>query len=564
MQQNYFSDSPVVSKTDIGAPFLNMTCQLYFCLPSQLAIDSSRGRLWVLFLSLLFVFCTPLWGQSSPLNPFQTESFSERIRLDDRQLILLILENYDEVALQQLALPKSDSDLLRSRAPYTANFSFGVKRTVSNPRYANSLTSVPPLTQDRLTFSYKQLFLTGTTVETGLNIDQNSARPSSNPLITSLGNSVFTPSSNNVTQIFVSVRQELLQNAFGHRQVKQDRVNLNKSIIQRQEVLNRLASLIVETTILFWEYYRMESNAETSQRLVNNVRNVKRVTRRKLRLGLAERFEVDLWIALEKRSENLLADVVYGKEAQLRALLSNLKLDKNLQVSFAYILRTSIPENLNVSKDTSEAFKRRADFQSAQLRLVNAKENVQITKLGGKPSLSLGFRYGSLGYDPSFSTAFSQSTQGNFPDSAVDLTMTAPLNDLNNLVDRRNAKVDLRIAQIKLEQVRRQVEDDVAEAFERIKVQHKKLTRTKDIVRRTRRYYAGILRGYRTGRFAATNIREALDSLAQAELDFNAARIDFNIILLRYDLACNRIFEKYGIDIDRILEEKFPSIGALQ
>ncbi len=519
------------------------------------------------FSTLLFclvIVSSPVVAQSFPLNPFRPETFSNRIVLNTRQLIFLILENYDDVALQELELPKSDSDLLRSRAQYNPKLTVNVSRSVSNPRYANSLTSVPPITQDSLLFSYRQLFVTGTTVETGVIFDQNRARSSTNPLIPQLGDDVFAPSSLNTGQIFLTVRQELLKNAFGYTQRRLDEMNRNKSVIQREELLFRLSSLVTDTLILFWEYYLTDYNVQTSEKMLNHVRNVKKVTRRKLRLGLAESFEYDQWVALELQSENLLADVVYGKEASLRSLLSNLKLDKNLPISFEYILIDEIPSDIDSKKDLPQAYKDRSDYRAAQLRYVNAQQNIKITEQGLKPSLSLGATFGSFGYDPSFNTAFSQIIRRNYPQTSIDLKLEAPLDDLNSLVDRRNARVDLKIAKIQIEKTKRQVRDDLIEAQELVKVRYQQVNRTKKILTRSRRYYNGILRGYRSGRFAVTNIKEALDSLVQAELNFNSSRIDFNVAIIRYDLACNRLFAKYNIDIDKMLETRYPKIGRLK
>lgn len=60
---------------------------------------------------------------------------------------------------------------------------------------------------------------------------------------------------------------------------------------------------------------------------------------------------------------------------------------------------------------------------------------------------------------------------------------------------------------------------------------------------------------FRQGRYTAVNVKNALDSLANTELAVTQAKINFNINLVRYELAKNSLFEKYGLDLYSILEE---------
>ena len=76
---------------------------------------------------------------------------------------------------------------------------------------------------------------------------------------------------------------------------------------------------------------------------------------------------------------------------------------------------------------------------------------------------------------------------------------------------------------------------------------------------------------FRQCRFDAVTVKTALDALVQTDLAVIQAKINYNINLLRYDLAKNFVFEKYGVNIYRILAEaekeaqkmEMPSSGSL-
>ncbi|HNO27070.1 MAG TPA: TolC family protein, partial [Leptospiraceae bacterium] len=71
----------------------------------------------------------------------------------------------------------------------------------------------------------------------------------------------------------------------------------------------------------------------------------------------------------------------------------------------------------------------------------------------------------------------------------------------------------------------------------------------------TDRYFRGLYAKYSSGRFTSLMVKNALDALAQSELQIIQAKVNFNINLVRYDLVKNALFEKYEVDPDKVIEE---------
>ena len=102
----------------------------------------------------------------------------------------------------------------------------------------------------------------------------------------------------------------------------------------------------------------------------------------------------------------------------------------------------------------------------------------------------------------------------------------------------------------------RQIKDDIELGYKQIQTAYDSLKKAQNAYNKTNQFYLGLLDGYRKGRFNATAIKNALDALLQAEKGYNQALINYNITLVRYDLLRNKIFDKFNIKIDEVLNKK--------
>ncbi len=73
-------------------------------------------------------------------------------------------------------------------------------------------------------------------------------------------------------------------------------------------------------------------------------------------------------------------------------------------------------------------------------------------------------------------------------------------------------------------------------------------------VQQTETFYRRLVVRYRQGRFTAEAVKNALDALVQARSGLMQARINFNIALVRYDMSRYNIWNRFNVNIDRIID----------
>ena len=236
-----------------------------------------------------------------------------------------------------------------------------------------------------------------------------------------------------------------------------------------------------------------------------------------------------------------------------RQILRSLNLEPSIELSGATELSETMPENLDSSKDLDYALKTRPDLKNIRISKENAVMGLKLSKNNLLPSVSIGGSFIHRDQGLKGNTAFRKVPSGKYPEYGVTFKVEYPLWDDGAKVDVRNAKISLRQLTLQERDLQRQVKDDITEGLERIKTAHEVLEKAQNAEKQTRAFYFGLLRRYRQGRFTAVAVKDALDALAQARASLTQAKINFNISLVRYELARNTIFRTYDVNIDRVL-----------
>ena len=121
----------------------------------------------------------------------------------------------------------------------------------------------------------------------------------------------------------------------------------------RQDLTYNISALVVDAMIDFWQLSIAQKNIRTSKRLLQNTRNVRSITIRKRRLGLAEAFEVKQWDALISQAKTRLEESNLRYDNLERALVRTLNLSLNKNGKNAKKLKTHsklsavLPADLN-------------------------------------------------------------------------------------------------------------------------------------------------------------------------------------------------------------------------
>ena len=477
-----------------------------------------------------------------------------------------MLDRSDPVRLQQLEILKSDTDLRKSNSVYAPVLESGWQKQISKKRYTNSFTSGDTTETTKTYIKAKKLFSSGTYFETEAADTYRSSAEINNPAFGSLSSSgdVFSPAKLHTTNLGIVLRQELLRNAFGYNSRRSEKIQQSKAQIQRQNLIYNMSTLVVNTMLDFWQLAIAQENIRTSRRLLENTRNVRAITIGKRRLGLAESFETKQWDALLSQAKTRLEESSLQHDNLERALLRILNLNPKRKLNTNSKLSASLPTDLNFERDLKLAYATRPDYKAIQLQKENAKKALEIAENQLLPSLSVGARYTGQGFDRKASEAYGHSTSRKYPDYGFDFKVEYPLWDEGLKAEKRNAKINLRQLDIQEKQLHRQIRDEVKQGIQEIQVAYQRVLHSKNALSSNRAYYNGLLRRYRQGRFSATAVKNALDTLVQSEQGLTESMVNFNITLVRYVLACNTLFKKYNIDIDKVVDRMRTQLDLLK
>lgn len=497
--------------------------------------------------SLLIAFPGSLPAETT-LDPQKPMTIDEAIRMVVSQSRL--------VRLQQLEVMKSDLDLNRHEATFDPilemSYRGGVSKTKMMP---STILQGTKAYQDRYALGISKVFKTGTYFKAEVSderIDTNSGEgiiAYTDPLFSMLSQ----PPLHTGALTFV-LQQELLQSGFGETLYRANEIKSNEAQIKRKEARYMLSKVIVKTMVDYWSLAIAEDRLKTAEVLLKNTRYIRGVTARKLRMGLAESFEMNQWNALLEGARSQLDGARLERDTMRMELLRTLDLDEDVPITGASELESELPENLDLQSDIQNALANRPDLQNIRLQKENIMIAYQLAQNKLLPSVTLGATYSSRDFGRHARTARSAILDGSYPESGVEFKVQYPLWNEEARADLRETKLAYRQLEIQEEQMERQVKDEIKLIHRQIQTSHQVLKRGERMVNQTERFYRGILAEYRRGKVQAETIREALDALAKARQSLSEMKINYNITLIRYELLRNNIFEKYHIDVDATIK----------
>lgn len=471
------------------------------------------------------------------------------------EAVRMVLQHNSDLKLQRLELLKSDTEEIKNDSQYNpvAGLKYQGLKRIEKP-LGSTVFSGTEIYSDTVAASVRKLFSTGTYFEIEASHNRQDTNAGESPAVqgTLLAQLAQPPLYSSALK--VTLRQELLKNAFGYAQRRLNRIARNKSLIQREALINNLSQMIVKTMVDYWSLSIAQEAVDTATILLTNTQNVRAITARKLRLGLAEYFELNQWNAVVAQTESQLRNAQLQRDTARSQLLRTLNLNPNLEFTGETELAGELPKNLDQAADLKYAYDTRPDLKNLRLQMENARAALEIARNQQLPSVTLGGALAHRDFSFQKNSSFREVPSGRYPEYSVEFKVEYPLWDEGTKVDVRNAKVSLRQLDEQQRLLRRQIEDDIREGLQRIETNYEVLKKAEEAEKQTQAYYYGLVGRYRQGRFTAVAVKNALDALAQSRQALMQARVNFNISLVRYELARNSIFKKFRIDIEKVVD----------
>lgn len=486
----------------------------------------------------------------------------KKLRLSITQAIEQVIENNTIVQNAKLEIVKADSPEWKNESKYSWKALASIQSSKQLfPDNRNNIFAGTIRSQDRISAGIEKQFKTGTYFKTEISTIRYDVNAFENPNSQTTGFSSLLAAPPMYTgALSATLSQELLKYGFGKNEADKEKLLKNQTLLLRENYINILTQLVVKILVDYWSLSIVDSRIATYEKVSKTTEEIRRLTLRKTGLGLSEGFEVNQWNQAYLRTQSLLEKAKVDRIEAERNLVRILNVDAGSSIEGVTDLSETLPTEINLKADKEYALSRRTDYLILKREREIAKLALNTALAEDDPSLLATFSYSSIGQNfnspqDNFIARQRGITSFNHPQILAELKMSYPLWDLGIKAGIRDAETNLKINEMKIQNLEQEITQEIDNRHEALIASHALLKDLMKTRKETEIFYNGLIERFRQGRYTAVNVKNALDSLANVELAVTQAKINFNINLVRYELAKNSLFEKYGLDLYSILEE---------
>ncbi|MCE9499515.1 MAG: TolC family protein, partial [Leptospira sp.] len=346
-------------------------------------------------------FVDILKGQKNSDAIFRSPTISQNpastkvVKLSLKEAVNYVIENNLSVKNAKFELVKADSLLLKNDSKFAWKASAGAEK-FQTTLPANAVNTLPGTRQsnDKYSASIEKQFEIGTYFK----LEASTVRFDSNAFESQSTSAALKPLA--IPPLYtgavgITLTQELLKNSFGKVERNTEKILGTQAAIQREEIIFQLSNLIVQVLVDYWSLSIADSAVKTYQKLLENTKNIRDLTRSKQRIGLAEKFETSQWDALASQVESQLEKAVLDRTEIKRKLLRVLNVDPSSEVTGLTDLNEEIPADLNMEKDLDFAYRMRIDLRNAIREREIADLQLKNAEFDERPSLKVSGSYSS-------------------------------------------------------------------------------------------------------------------------------------------------------------------------
>lgn len=485
-------------------------------------------------------------------------------KLSIREIVQRSLEFNPSVRNTKYELVKYDSNYLKSQSKYSWRVVGGADINQGKLPFNQAQFFSGTKTQtNKYSLGLEKVFSTGTYFK----IDASTQRFDSNAFenqFTAGGFRAFGIPPLYTGAITATISHDLIKNGlgavFGNGLTEMNTQELIKkqTEINKQELSSRLSTSIIQSLVDYWAFAVSDSSVKTFEKLLQNTKNIRDLTKQKTAIGLSDGFEINQWNAIYQNTESQLEKAKLERDELKRKILRTLNLTSDSEIGETSDLTEELPKELNYEKDLAYALSNRADWKNMKTRKEMADLAMKNAKNNALPSLVVAGSYAYTGQNlvgpaDNFTDSFNGVMTGKYRTLNANAKLNYPINDPGVKVEFRDAKILEKQASFLEEDLKKEIEDDVKFRIESVIISHKILQNAIKTKKDSENYYTGLYNSFRSGRFNALAVKNALDLLVQNDLSEIQARINYNINLLRYEVAKNSLLSKYDINVDAIV-----------
>ncbi len=482
-----------------------------------------------------------------------------RITLSDA--IKKAIENNQDILSGKYEVAMSDTGYEKFQGKYTTVFSAsGGVTSTDYPELMQTQTGKNKKTAD-ISASLMRSFSSGTTIVGGVNntYSNTTGLIGTTPVYTTFPTHFHATGNYDVKAYnpvaYIGLEQELLKNAFGYNDRKQEKMLKNATLMQKDQILYGLSLVVVGVIVDYWTVITSKTQLDNSVLMLQETRKVRRIVADNVNLGLAEQMEINYWNSQIALSEAAVSKGEQGYRDAIRKFLQTVNMPDEITMQEKAILQNKLPE-INSEAALKQAYLKRADYLNAVRALENAKLQLDLDGNDSLPSLTLSGKVSSMEYNANSGDAYANTAAAKYPAYEAKIKLTYPLDNSNQKVNERNSRWKVEQAKFQLDKSSRVVKDDVTSKIEKINTNYKLYQKAKEARVQAEIYYGKMLTNLRRGRFTASMVRTALDGLINSKQQELQLLVLFNASLLEFEVSKNELFETYKIDVDKYIPKE--------
>ena len=245
-----------------------------------------------------------------------------------------------------------------------------------------------------------------------------------------------------------------------------------------------------------------------------------------------------------------------SSEAALKKAEDDLKLITNLvddpEVWNAKIELIDKPElkqeEVDLLKSLQDAFINRPDYQAAIVDLQNRDIKIKVAKNALLPTVDLTGSFGLNGLGKDYQSAIEKSNS-NYPDWGVGVKFSLPWGT-GDRAKYDQKKLEKTQALLLFKRLEQNIILDVRDKVRLAKTQYRQVEVAKLSKDKETQNYEAQKERYAAGQVSTHDILDYQDKLAQSELDYFKALVDYNIALINLDKSQGLTLVKNNIKIE--------------
>ncbi|MBP7284324.1 MAG: TolC family protein [Leptospiraceae bacterium] len=489
------------------------------------------------------------------------ESNPKVLRLSLKDTVKQVIETNATVQNAKFEILKADTPIYKNESKFTWKIiGEALKSETKLPYNQNNFLSGTKLQTDKLSAGVEKQFSTGTYFMAEVSTIRFDSNALENPYTTPSAFAFLGVKPLYTGAVSVKLSQELLKYSFGRTEKIKEQMLRTQATMQQDTLIFQLTQLVTQTLVEYWSLSVADSSVLTFERLLANAKNIRNLTARKQAIGTAERFEQSQWNSVVASVESQVERAKLERDDAKRRLQRILGISHNTEINGVTDLVETLPE-LNLEKDIEYALENRVDLKNLRKQKELSKQGLIVAEDEDMPSLKVSGTASSRAQslispqDNYYLGNYNGIRSWKYPEYRADITLSYPLWDQGVKTSIRDAQVNVKEITDMEFALKREIEDELKTRYEAVKSSHTVLITAKQTEEETKKFYEGLVTKFVQGRYSALAVKNALDAYTQAQLVGFQAKINFNINLLRYDLAKNYIFEKYDIDVYKILDE---------